>query len=253
MKNHILLDGDIPAYQIAATNQVAVVDNDLGYGRYIFFADAIEDAIDEYLKDIQDRLEADKTTIFLTDSKNFRKKVYPAYKSNRMIVKQSDIPPVGLKHAKDYMTEKYAAVTFKNCEADDAIAYTATEPQKKEKRIMVSTDKDFEQVVGAWLYNPGKKDYELHKINQTDGDMFLFSQVLAGDRTDGYNGIDGVGMIGAKKMLVGSGVTWRNIVAQYKAKNYSEKYALQMARCARLLRWGEYDPVTGEVSLWKPE
>ena len=39
-------------------------------------------------------------------------------------------------------------------------------------------------------------------------------------------------------------------IEAYTQKGFSEEYALQQARLAKLLHWGMYDEQTNEVKLW---
>jgi DNA polymerase-1 len=45
---------------------------------------------------------------------------------------------------------------------------------------------------------------------------------------------------------------WDKVLQAYDKKGYTEAEALQQARCARILRHGEYNKKTGEVKLWQP-
>jgi DNA polymerase-1 len=41
-------------------------------------------------------------------------------------------------------------------------------------------------------------------------------------------------------------------VDAYEKKGYTKTEALQQARCARILRYGDYNKKTGVVKLWQP-
>ena len=90
-----------------------------------------------------------------------------------------------------------------NIEADDAIAYLTTvvrEKQEGSQSIIMSTDKDFLQLVAddVKVWNPIKKrlyepssvlaEYKIHPTN------FLIYRALDGDASDNINGIKGVGL-----------------------------------------------------------
>ena len=45
----------------------------------------------------------------------------------------------------------------------------------------------------------------------------------------------------------------QEIFWQYQENGYDLEYFLSQARCVRILRDGEFDKTTGEISLWTPE
>jgi hypothetical protein len=45
---------------------------------------------------------------------------------------------------------------------------------------------------------------------------------------------------------------WAAVVAAFGKKGLDQRYAIQQARCARILRPGEYDLDTHTVRLWEP-
>ena len=44
---------------------------------------------------------------------------------------------------------------------------------------------------------------------------------------------------------------WSIVVDTYEKNGLGEKDALQQARVARILRYGDYDKATGKVKLWQ--
>ena len=74
-----------------------------------------------------------------------------------------------------------------------------------------------------------------------------------GDSTDGFSGLKGCGPMTAKKLLEKNGATWKTVVDAYVAKGLDAVDALLTARLARILRDGDYDFNTNEVTLWTPE
>ena len=46
--------------------------------------------------------------------------------------------------------------------------------------------------------------------------------------------------------------TWEEVLEAYTNAGFNEEYALTQARCARILRHGEYRWVAQEIHLWKP-
>jgi len=95
---------------------------------------------------------ADTCKVFISQGQCFRYDVYESYKSNR-----KDKPPIPFrKEIKEWLMEVYpqdALVSDPKLEADDRLGYYATEDQDEEVRIIVSIDKDMEQVP-TWVMNP---------------------------------------------------------------------------------------------------
>ena len=93
------------------------------------------------------------------------------------------------------------------------------------------------------------------QIPQRLADYNFMLQVLTGDKVDGYDGIDGVGIKTAEKLIkkytnVPLLDLWKIVKGIYKDKGYTEKEALQQARVAHILRHGEYNKKTEKVKLW---
>jgi DNA polymerase-1 len=81
-------------------------------------------------------------------------------------------------------------------------------------------------------------------------------QTMMGDKVDGYDGIEGVGIKTAEKLIKKyTNVTlldlWKIVKGIYKEKGYTQAEALQQARVAHILRHGEYNKKTGKVKLWQ--
>jgi DNA polymerase-1 len=94
------------------------------------------------------------------------------------------------------------------------------------------------------------------QIPQRLADYNFMIQVLTGDKVDGYDGIDGVGIKTAEKLIkkytnVPLLDLWKIVKGIYKDKGYTEQEALQQARVAHILRHGEYNKKTGKVTLWQ--
>ena len=246
-KKVLLIDGDILAYKIATANEV---DTHWGNGFWTLHCDEIQckHEVDAKIEDLGQSLQADDYVVALTDKNNFRKDVLPSYKDNR---KQRRKPMV-LNALRDYIMEKHNGIMWKNLEADDVMGIMATEPHPTEDRIIVSIDKDMRQIP-AKVSRDGET---VEEIPQRLADYWFMIQTLAGDSTDGYNGLPNVGVKTAEKMIkqytnVPLLDLWKIVVGAYKAKGYSKKEALQQARVAHILRHKEYNKKTGKVKLWQ--
>lgn len=86
-----------------------------------------------------------------------------------------------------------------NCEADDVIAYLSNSTFKDEEKIIVSTDKDFYQLLNenTKIWNPAKKKFikELNVIEEfnTTPENFIIAKALNGDQSDNIPGVERVG------------------------------------------------------------
>jgi 5'-3' exonuclease len=136
------------------------------------------------------------------DRKNFRHKLYPAYKANRD-------PARSLELEKQLPTMRpiaealgLHAVEVSGFEADDVIATMAAQARAKGIRVtIVSSDKDFGQLVvdgEVEIVDPMQKrrilavDVE-EKFGVPPG-LVPHVQALAGDSVDGFPGIPGCGL-----------------------------------------------------------
>lgn len=131
--------------------------------------------------------------LFLTGKDNFRNSIATTatYKGNRTAPK-----PAHLSALRSHLIEEWGAILVEGQEADDAIAIAAT--TNKDTSIIVSLDKDLDQVAG-WHYN-FVKDIGYH-INEEQGIKNFYKQILTGDTADNIVGLSGIGPVKAEKML----------------------------------------------------
>ena len=154
--------------------------------------------IDGFISDILLQLNVDEETdyyvLYLTGKGNFRKEyaVTAEYKGNR----KDKEKPVHLQALRQHLIDKWAAVVTEGEEADDAIAIAGT--THGDKAIMVSLDKDFDQIPG-WHYNFVKK--RKYYVKPEEGLRFFYRQILMGDRIDNIIGIHGIGEKKSEKIL----------------------------------------------------
>ena len=244
-KKVLIIDGDILAYQIATNNEV---ETNWGDGLWTLHSDenSCKQQFDAVIDDLGSNLSADDYVVALTDKNNFRKDILPTYKSNRNAKRK----PLVLKAMRQHIMDKHNGVMWKNLEADDVMGIMATEPTE-EDRVLVSIDKDM-RTIPCTLSNDGSTTTQIpHRL----ADYNFMLQVLTGDKVDGYDGIDGVGIKTAEKLIqkytnVALLDLWKIVKGIYKDKGYTEKEALQQARVAHILRHGEYNKKTGKVKLW---
>lgn len=245
-KRVLLIDGDILLYKIALNNEI---DTHWGDGLWTLHCDekVCKADVDAVIDDLGSSLSADDYVVTLTDANNFRKDVLPSYKSNRREKRK----PMVLKALREYVMEKHNGVSWKNLEADDVMGIMATEPTVDEERILVSIDKDMRTIP----CNLSQDGMTVEQIPEKIANYNFMIQTIMGDKTDGYDGIEGVGIKTAEKLLLKyTNCTlpdiWKIVKGIYKEKGYTQKEALQQARVAHILRHGDYNKKTGKVKLW---
>ena len=156
-------------------------------------------------------------TIVVFDGKggsSRRRKLYPEYKNKRRgkirlnrINEYENIEDerhsmfMQLSRCVEYLEAlPLTIISVDNVEADDVIAYIAKQLLPKSNHIIMSTDKDFLQLVNnrisVWsptkkkLYKPEtlKEEYEITSNN------FLTYRILEGDKSDNIPGVNGIGI-----------------------------------------------------------
>jgi len=237
----LLIDGDILVYSIcSATEYVARFDDktDVAFSNPKEALAMCDGIVDGWIK----KFAAETCVLGFTGKNNFRKVVFPDYKSHRKACRK----PCGYKAVKQMLSEKYICKEEPELEGDDIIGILHTEGTYGNS-LLISSDKDLRSIPG-WNWNPEKDSLE--HIQPSLADRNWLTQTLTGDKTDGYPGLDGVGPVTAAKILKEG--TWTEVKTAYEAHGFNEEYALIQARCARILRHGEYDWNTKEVRLWNP-
>jgi len=177
--------------------------------------------------------------LFFSDSVNFRKKIYPSYKGHRNRKK-----PCGYRRVISELAEQYGVIRMPTLEADDAMGIYATE---NPGNVIVSPDKDMRQIPGK-LFNMD----ELVEITEEEGRQWHLIQTLAGDQTDGYSGVPGIGIKRAVTLFGECGYSWDTVVKAFTDKDLTEEDALINARLAKILTNKEYDSNKRTVIPWCP-
>ena len=181
----------------------------------------------------------DEMILFFSDSKNFRKDIQADYKGHRNRKK-----PCGYKRVINKLKDEYPVIKMPTLEADDAMGIFAT---KHTGNIIVSPDKDMKQIPGMlWNFD------ESFTITKEDGAKWHLIQSMAGDNTDGYAGVPGIGVKKATALFEEKGYSWKTVVEAFKEKGLSEDIALMNARLARILTNEDYDDEKMEPIPWNP-
>ena len=112
-----------------------------------------------------------------------------------------------LDRCKEYLRHlPVAQLKLENTEADDIIAWVS-HYYKDEEVIIISTDKDFYQLINdhVKVFNPiTKKLFSCDEIYSKFGIMpknFVLARALDGDKSDDVTGINGIGLKTAIKMF----------------------------------------------------
>ena len=177
--------------------------------------------------------------LFFSDSKNFRKKIYPEYKGHRNRKK-----PCGYRKVISELSNRYEVIRLPELEADDSMGIYAT---ANPGNIICSPDKDMKQIPGK-LFDMK----ELTTVDPVEGAKWHLIQTLAGDQTDGYSGVPGIGVKRAVSLFEEDGYTWKTVVKAFTDKDLTEDDALLNARLARILTYTDYDPIEHTVIPWTP-
>ena len=236
----LLIDADFIVYKCCAA-----CETEIDYGEDVIFvtsnfSDAYN-AVKREIQQIQDVFGSfSKPILFFSDSKNFRKKISPDYKGHRNRKK-----PCGYKRVIRNLKIEYDVCIMPELEADDAMGIYAT---KLTGNIIVSPDKDMRQIPGK-LYNLN----DTTTITPEEGARWHLIQTLAGDQTDGYSGVPGIGVKRAETLFNKEGYSWQTVVKAFEDKGLTEDDALLNARLARILTVEDYDSKQQEPKLWTPE
>tara|TARA_R100000231_G_scaffold93687_1_gene70317 strand:- start:95 stop:877 length:783 start_codon:yes stop_codon:yes gene_type:complete len=236
----LLIDCDYIVYKCCAATETEM---DFGEDVIVVTSDFSEayKCVKRELNKIQTQLGSfnDELILFFTSPQNFRKKISPDYKGHRQRKK-----PCGFKRVINHLKKEYRVILKDTLEADDSLGIYAT---KFPGNIVVSPDKDMRQIPGR-LYDFN----ETVDITKDEGARWHLIQAMAGDNTDGYSGVPGIGIKKAVKIFEEKGYTWKAVVETFEEKGMTEEDALMNARLARILTTEDYDHEKKEPILWQP-
>ena len=235
-----LIDCDFIVYK-----NCAAAETEIDFGEDIIlvaskFSDALRMVEEDLYRIAEDLGCFDDSILFFSDSVNFRKAIDPDYKGHRNRKK-----PCGYKRVINALKETFPVVVLPQLEADDAMGIYAT---RDAGHVIVSPDKDMRQIPGD-LYN--LKD-PVETIDEEEARRWHLIQTLAGDQTDGYAGVPGIGIKRAVALFEKEGYTWETVVNAFAAKDLDEDVALRNARLAKILHFENYDFDTKTVKHWVP-
>lgn len=240
-----LIDTEVYLYRAAAACEYEAewAPDDWTYlCRHVDAQALFQDAIGE----IRDTLPDHAPVLVFSDRVSFRYGVWPQYKANRKKYRK----PAGYRHLVDWVgkagpARNWEVVRLPDIEGDDVLGVLYEEGD-----VIASTDKDMLTLPGLHLRNG-----ELLEVSRLEADRNFYRQVLTGDTSDNYPGCPGIGAVGAEKLLSGCTTEvemWQQVLKAYEKKGYGEPYVITQARCARILRAGEYDMEARTPLLWSP-
>jgi DNA polymerase-1 len=235
----LLCDADFIVYKACAAAETEIDWGDDTILVTSSFSDAYNATTRELTK-LKDKFGSFSSLIlFFSDSENFRKKILPEYKGHRNRKK-----PCGYKRVINELSKEYEVIIKPTLEADDSMGIYAT---KNPGNIIASPDKDMRQIPGQ-LYNFD----ETFTITPEEGAKWHLIQTCAGDSTDGYSGIPGIGVKRAEVLFNKKGYSWKTVVEAFEEKDLTEEDALVNARLARILTADDYDFKKRRPKLWSP-
>ena len=236
----LLIDADYIVYKCCAA-----CETEIDYGNDVIvvtsrFSEALA-AVERDLYNIANNLGCfDDSILFFSDSTNFRKSLDPNYKGHRNRKK-----PCGYKRVIKALQETFPVIIIPTLEADDALGIYAT---KEDGHIICSPDKDMRQIPGQlYDFNDG-----VIEITKEEGDRWHLIQTMAGDQTDGYSGVPGIGIKRADALLEQHGSNWQTVVDAFAEKDLDEDVALLNARLAKILQAENYDFLNEQIKHWVP-
>ena len=244
-KNKVMIvDGDLIIYKIASGqeepidwgNDVWTLHSDLNVCKQLFKQNM------EFYKNYT---KSKEIIIAFSDKENFRKKFDATYKSYRKKIRK----PICYKPLRKWVEQNYNHYSLPNLEGDDVIGLLATQHYKT-NNVIISGDKDM-RTIPTWHCFIG--DDQLEYVDEEKADYNFCMQVLMGDSSDGYSGVNGCGAVKASRVLLNKkdiDEMWEAVVKEYERNNASFEDAYHQARLARILRKGEYNFQTNQPTLW---
>lgn len=265
-----LIDADILVYQAMAGQEMEVDWDQTGEPQIISDVNTALEVCRDIINTWMDAAGCKRVRLAFSDRSapkcTFRYKVHPNYKASRPDTEK----PAIFYEIIDKLQATYKSYVYPNLEGDDVLGLLATEPNEGQKMVVCSIDKDIYTIPAKIMRTIGDPQFfGVEKIQVAQADRYWMYQTLIGDSTDGYLGCPGVGDKRANQVLAEAygksfSFLWelvlREYEAQYEKKRWREKFvtddpeeeAIMNARCARILRHGDYDYKKGTINLWTP-
>lgn len=197
---------------------------------------------DQMLSNILFATDADDYQLVVGGSGNFRLDNPLGYKQNRKDIRK----PEGLKQFIEVVKDKYEVISIDGIEADDYVVWYKT--NNPDDVVVCAIDKDILYQTEGTHYN-----YFIDEFITTDADYaikYAYIQTLTGDRADGYEGLKGIGVKRAEKILEGLSTEeeyWQAVIEAYKSKGRTVEDAINTMQLANM---HQFDGK--QVIMWTP-
>ena len=239
------LDAELLLFQMAAANEFYTEwdkENHPDVYHYVCRIDEAKVLFWERINELRELLTGYDFVLAFGDKRSFRYRVWPQYKSNRRKQKHA---PAGLPEFKEWAKKQLDSVFLEDVEGDDVMGLLC-----RELDVIISDDKDLLTVPGLKL-----KGGELIQTTEWAANFAFYSQVMVGDTADNYPGCKGIGKVKATQVLKKCKTEyemWDAVLMTFLKAGFDLDYAISQARCARILRPGEYDLETRSPQMWVP-
>lgn len=232
-----IIDSDTYIYKAALTcKELVEIQDGIYYEAYNI------NTAREYLRKTMEELTVKvgcKEFVMVTGGvgRNFRYHINPNYKANR----KKQAKPIMLDKIREMCFAEFPMVYTPCLEADDTCRILLEE---NKDNVVVSIDKDLRTFSGK-IYD----SYHgvMRFITPQQAETNFKRQLLIGDKTDGYDGIPGIGKITADKLLM-DGITIDEIAEKYIDKGLSIEDFKITYNCAKIIGKKDYD--NGIITLY---
>lgn len=199
------------------------------------------DYIDRMISDWSQRFLTNNFVLVISDVNNWRKDYCKTYKANRIDKEK----PIMYNPILNELRTKGSVVFLKNLEADDTCRIINEDNRNyPTRKVLISLDKDF-KTFPCELYDPFHDEY--FNINQQQADYNLMYQLLVGDKSDNYPGLEGYGDVTARKFLSDEPRTFLDLKRLFQEKG--DKSFEEQRNLVTIVSLDRYNFNTGEVKL----
>ena len=237
-----LIDTDSLLYKVGfALEDTIDWDCDDNYSHYSNL-DKQKKSIIEKVNSICKATGCDDYELWLTGSNNFRNNNPLGYKENRKDIRK----PTDFSELKKWLVDTMNTHVAVGLEADDVVVYL--KDNNYDKYILCAIDKDVLYQTEGTHYNYGTETTVT--VNKDEAIWFAYYQTLAGDITDGYTGVPGIGKVKATKIIEGiidEVELWNKVLETYLDKGLTEEDAINTMRLASMKQYNGK-----EIILWNP-
>lgn len=240
-----LIDTEVFLYRCAAGAEMEAEWDDDDW-TYVCRHGEAKLSFQEKMAEVMEALPNFDVVLVFSSGASFRYGLWPSYKANRKKLRK----PAGYRELFKWLDSAapargWSLASLPEVEGDDVLGILYEEGD-----VIVSEDKDMLTLPGMHL-----RGGELVQVTQREADLAFYRQALTGDASDNYPGCPKYGPVTADKLLAGSLTEremWGRTLGAFEKAGLDERFAITQARCARILRPGEYDHQAGVPLLWNP-